>query len=261
MSLSTPSPSLRAITPTSSTPIRTHLAHGVPHHNDDVVLVRCGQSSQGCSCEPIACEPISAGSPSITFESADHDDHPHQDRPHDHEPFPHHVLAERFVLGERAEVGGMSEIYRAWDLARGQDVAVKLLRDRHASDEVRSRQQARFQREVRLIEELDHPRIVRYVAHGVLPSGAPYLVLEWLDGEDLSHTLARGRLGVDESLQIARGVAEALAAAHARGVVHRDLKPSNVFLEQASPRQVKLLDFGIAWLSAEARSLDQRIDI
>ncbi|AUX42432.1 uncharacterized protein SOCE26_038640 [Sorangium cellulosum] len=145
------------------------------------------------------------------------------------------------MLEALAGTGGMGEIYRARDLERGQDVAVKLLRDPHGAGD------ARFQREARLLEELVHPRIVRYVAHGSSPSGAPYLVMEWLEGEDLSRTLARGRLGVEESVQIARAVAEALGAAHARGIVHRDLKPSNVFLEQASPRQVKLLDFGIAW--------------
>jgi len=141
----------------------------------------------------------------------------------------------------------MSEIYRARDLEGGQRVAVKLLRNPQGAGE------ARFQREARLLEELGHPRIVRYVAHGALPSGVPYLVMEWLDGEDLSRTLARSRLGVDDSVQIARGVAEALGAAHARGIVHRDLKPSNVFLEHGSPGQVKLLDFGIAWPGAETR--------
>jgi eukaryotic-like serine/threonine-protein kinase len=160
---------------------------------------------------------------------------------------PGDLLAGRFVLEALAGTGGMGEIYRAKDLERRQDVAVKLLRDSHGTEE------ARFQREARLLEELVHPRIVRYVAHGSSPLGEPYLVMEWLEGEDLSRTLARGRLGVEQSVQIARGAAEALGAAHARGIVHRDLKPSNIFLEQASPRQVKLLDFGIALPGAGTR--------
>lgn len=90
------------------------------------------------------------------------------------------ILAGRFVLEDRAGMGGMSEIYRARDLERGELVAVKLLRDRQGTGE------ARFQREARLLEELGHPRIVQYVAHGSLPSGAPYLVMEWLAGEDLA---------------------------------------------------------------------------
>ncbi|WP_437592026.1 serine/threonine-protein kinase [Sorangium sp. So ce1000] len=161
---------------------------------------------------------------------------------------PGDVLAGRFALEAHAGAGGMAEVYRARDLERGCAVAIKLLRDTSGADA------PRFQREATLLAELEHPRIVRHVTHGSLPSGALYLAMEWLEGEDLSRRLARGRLEVQEAVEIARCVAEALGAAHARGIVHRDLKPSNVFLAGAEPpRDVRLLDFGIAWPCAGTR--------
>ncbi|WP_237245038.1 MULTISPECIES: serine/threonine-protein kinase [Sorangium] len=150
-------------------------------------------------------------------------------------------MAGRFVLEAQAGTGGMGEVYRATDLQRGAPVAVKLLRAASGADA------PRFLREARLLEGLEHPGIVRHVAHGSLPSGALYLAMEWLEGEDLSRRLGRGPLGVDEGVEVARCVAEALGAAHARGVVHRDLKPSNVFLVGEGSRDVRLLDFGVAW--------------
>ncbi|XXY45782.1 protein kinase [Sorangium sp. So ce269] len=161
---------------------------------------------------------------------------------------PGDVVAGRFVLEVKSGTGGMGDVYRARDLEDGRRVAVKLLRDTSSADAVR------FQREARLLAQLEHPRIVRHVAHGSLPSGALYLAMEWLEGEDLSRRLARGRLGVDESVDVVRSVAEALGAAHACGVVHRDLKPSNVFLVgDGLPRDVRLLDFGVAWAGAGTR--------
>ncbi|WP_437999287.1 protein kinase [Sorangium sp. So ce185] len=154
---------------------------------------------------------------------------------------PGDLVAGRFVLEAQAGTGGMGEVYRATDLQRGAAVAVKLLRAASGADA------PRFLREARLLEGLEHPGIVRHVAHGALPSGALYLAMEWLEGEDLSRRLGRGPLGVDESVEIARRVADALGAAHARGVVHRDLKPSNVFLVGEGSRDVRLLDFGVAW--------------
>jgi serine/threonine protein kinase len=88
--------------------------------------------------------------------------------------------------------------------------------------------------------------IVRYVAHGVTSAGELFLAMEWIDGEVLKTRLQRGSLTVTEAVTLATRVAEALGAAHARGVVHRDLKPSNLILPGGRVDLVKLLDFGIA---------------
>ena len=110
----------------------------------------------------------------------------------------------------------------------------------------RAHRTARFQREVELLSELTHPGIVRYVTHGELATGELYLVMEWLDGEDVGERLARAPLTMGEAVRLATRVAEALSVAHARGVVHRDLKPSNLFLPGREVERVKVLDFGIA---------------
>jgi tetratricopeptide (TPR) repeat protein len=154
------------------------------------------------------------------------------------------VIDGRFEVERLAGSGGMGTVYRALDRARGTPVALKLLSDPEGSS-------ARFAREARILAGLDHPRIVRYVAHGVTRQGEPYLAMEWLDGESLAARLARGRLSVVDGMTIGCAVAEALAAAHALGIVHRDIKPSNLYLASGAIEDLKVLDFGIA-LSAAA---------
>jgi eukaryotic-like serine/threonine-protein kinase len=150
------------------------------------------------------------------------------------------LLAQRFEIERLAAAGGMGSVYRALDRHTGEPVAVKLLHEDQDLDP------SRFEREARLLAELHHHGIVRYVAHGVSPEGERYLALEWLDGEDLSARLSREGLSLHETLLLARGAAEALGAAHRRGIVHRDIKPSNLFLVGGDVRRVKLLDFGVA---------------
>lgn len=157
------------------------------------------------------------------------------------------VLENRFVVERLAGAGGMGEVYRAQDRQSATPVAVKVLRGDGAGD------LARFEREARILRAIDDPRVVRHIAQGAVPSGDPYLVMEWLDGEDLSHRLRRGRLDLHESLILCTGIADALGVLHDRGIVHRDLKPSNVFLVRGATREVKLLDFGIAWAKAATR--------
>ncbi|WP_437313460.1 serine/threonine-protein kinase [Sorangium sp. So ce385] len=156
---------------------------------------------------------------------------------------PGRLLDDRFELAEVAGSGGMGTVYRALDRASGEVVAVKLLRRLDA------RAEARFLREAAALSRLSHPHIVRYVTHGVAPTGEPYLAMEWLSGESLADRLSRQELRVDESVALTRRVADALGAAHARGIVHRDIKPSNLFLVDGALDGVKLLDFGIALLA------------
>ena len=141
-------------------------------------------------------------------------------------------LLARYEILSLLGQGGMGVVYRARDRASGEVVAVKVLLERRASAV------ERFAREAAVLSRLDHPGIVRYGAHGVTDAGEPYLAMEWLDGESLSGRFGRGVLSVDETLTLATQVSEALAAAHARGVVHRDLKPSNLFLVDRDIRQI-----------------------
>jgi serine/threonine protein kinase/tetratricopeptide (TPR) repeat protein len=149
------------------------------------------------------------------------------------------VLSERFVVERFAGRGGMGAVYRALDRLSGEPVALKMLARL-------GQHERRFAQEARVLAELRHPAIVRYVAHGETAQRQPYLAMQWLEGEDLSQRLARSRLTVGESLDMARRVAEGLAAAHGRRVVHRDVKPSNVLLVDGHPARATLLDFGIA---------------
>jgi len=138
----------------------------------------------------------------------------------------------------------MGEIFEALDEVSGERVAVKvLLGGREAHNR-------RFEREAEVLAHLTHPGIVGHLAHGRTATGEPYLVMEWLEGEDLGDRLGRGPLTVEEALTVGSLVARALAAAHARGVIHRDLKPRNVFLVGGRLDQVRILDFGIALLAA-----------
>jgi eukaryotic-like serine/threonine-protein kinase len=150
------------------------------------------------------------------------------------------LLEDRFEIERQIRAGGMGEVFRARDVRSNATVAIKLLADR------REHRTARFAREVDVLAELSHPGIVRYISHGTAPAGQLFLVMEWLDGEDLKSRLDRAALGVGEAVALATRAAEALGTAHAHGIVHRDLKPSNLFLVDGRVDQVKLIDFGIA---------------
>ncbi|HWO20230.1 MAG TPA: protein kinase [Kofleriaceae bacterium] len=150
------------------------------------------------------------------------------------------VVSGRFEVLQQVGTGGMGRVFRARDRASGETVAVKVIADPHGQ------RPERFVREVELLAELVHPGIVRYIDHGQTPAGELFLVMEWLDGEDLGARLQRGPLAISEAVRLASRVADALGAAHARGIVHRDLKPTNLFLLGGLIDQVKVIDFGIA---------------
>lgn len=146
----------------------------------------------------------------------------------------------RYRLLEKLGQGGMGVVYRAEDLQLGRQVAVKLLPG--TDGEMPERAMLRLEQEARTASSLNHPNIC--TIYGLESFGdGPGIVMELLVGETLAARLARGRLPVLESLQIAIQVTAALAEAHHAGVVHRDLKPANIMLTRNG---VKVLDFGLA---------------
>ena len=155
------------------------------------------------------------------------------------------------LLGE----GGMGAVYEGVQLRLNKRVAIKLMaRDLAANREAL----ARFHREAEITSHLGHPHLVTVIDFGQAESGEPYLVMEYLEGEDLDHRLRRvGRLPIETTVHVIRQVASALNAAHDQGVVHRDLKPGNVFLVQipGEPDFVKVLDFGISKMKAARTQL------
>ena len=136
--------------------------------------------------------------------------------------------------------GGMGEVFRATDSRLNREVALKLLPEHFANDKERM---ARFHREAQVLASLSHPHIAGI--HGLEESGTrTALVMELVEGDDLSERLKRGAIPLVEALGIARQIAEALEAAHDKGIIHRDLKPANV---KVTPEgDVKVLDFGLA---------------
>ncbi len=145
--------------------------------------------------------------------------------------------------------GGMGEVYKARDTKLHRDVAIKVLPENLAEDRERI---ARFHREAQLLASLNHPRIA--AIYGLEEqNGICGLALEFVDGESLAERIARGPLPLDEALSFAGQIAEALGAAHAKGVVHRDLKPDNIKI--AKDGTVKVLDFGLAKIFEPQASL------
>ena len=146
----------------------------------------------------------------------------------------------RFAVTGALGAGGMGEVYRARDTQLGREVAIKLLPPALAADPQRL---ARFERESRVLAALKHPNIA--TIHSIEDvEGLRLLVLELVEGPTLAERITAGRVPLADVLAIARQLADALGAAHARGIVHRDLKPANVKLSPAG--QVTLLDFGLA---------------
>ncbi|MBN1833209.1 MAG: serine/threonine-protein kinase [Deltaproteobacteria bacterium] len=136
--------------------------------------------------------------------------------------------------------GGMGEVYQAKDTKLGRDVAIKVLPEEFARDRARV---ARFQREAKLLASLNHPNIA--AIYGLEESdGAHFLVMELIEGETLKDRIKSGPIPVEEALQLALQMAEALEAAHEKGVIHRDLKPANI--KVTPDGKVKVLDFGLA---------------
>ncbi len=153
-----------------------------------------------------------------------------------------------YVIAAPVGAGGMGEVYRARDTRLDRDVAIKVLPEQMARDKERI---LRFEREAKLLASLNHPHIAHI--HGFEESdGKKFLVLEYVEGETLSQRLKRGPLPIEEALEVGKQIAEALEAAHEKGVVHRDLKPGNVMVRPDGT--VKVLDFGLARAMADDAS-------
>jgi eukaryotic-like serine/threonine-protein kinase len=141
------------------------------------------------------------------------------------------LLGGRFLIEREVGRGGVGIVYRAIDQETRQAVALKVI----AIAGVDAGEEARFRREGRVLAELEHPSIVKLVAFGQLDEGQPYVAMEWLEGEDIAQRQRRSPLPLSQALYVGAMVADALAAAHAAGIVHRDVKPSNVILVGSAP--------------------------
>ncbi len=157
------------------------------------------------------------------------------------------------LLGE----GGMGAVYQATHLRLGRQVAIKVM----ARALVENREALeRFRREARITSALGHPHIVQVFDFSTTPSGDPFMVMEFLEGEDLSHRLRRvGKVPLARMIHIVRQIASALSTTHAKDIVHRDLKPANIYLLDVSSEKdfVKVLDFGISKVRAATTKLTQ----
>jgi serine/threonine-protein kinase len=148
-----------------------------------------------------------------------------------------------YEIVEFIDAGGMGEVYRAKDTRLKRAVALKILPPAFADDPDR---RARFHREAEVLASLNHPGIAQIFGLEEMED-VRALALEFVNGETLAERIRRGRIPIDETLRIAKQIAEALEAAHEQGIIHRDLKPGNIKLRPDGT--VKLLDFGLAKLA------------
>ncbi len=158
------------------------------------------------------------------------------------------VIADRYRLHNLLAMGGMGAVYTGEHVHMRKRVAIKLL---HKDMQDHAALMARFEREAIVGAHVEHPNVAAARDFGHLPDGACYLVLEFVRGLTLRQLINQGPLSVPRAIRIARQLAAALAAVHARGIVHRDIAPRNVMVVPGSEDQVKLIDFGFAKVPVE----------
>jgi eukaryotic-like serine/threonine-protein kinase len=170
------------------------------------------------------------------------------DRPRERapEPGPGSIIDGAYRLNRVISQGGMGTVYEAIQLRLNRRVAVKIMALELTEN---PDAMARFRREVKVTSQLAHPNVVQLLDYGMTSSGQPYLVTEFLEGEDLEQRLDRvTQMLLSTVMPMLRQMVSALAAIHAKGIVHRDLKPANVLLLQIDGAIdfVKVVDFGIS---------------
>lgn len=172
------------------------------------------------------------------------------------EPRSQRMLAGRYAVGELLGQGGMSTIYKGTDTKLGRTVAIKIMRANLADDE---QFRLRFRQEAQSASRLAHPSVVRVLDAGddliqsaTGPQRLPFIVMEYVDGQDLRQLLAQDKLSITEACRVVESVLTALEYSHRAGIVHRDIKPANIMITASG--QVKVMDFGIARAVSETSS-------
>jgi serine/threonine protein kinase/tetratricopeptide (TPR) repeat protein len=158
---------------------------------------------------------------------------------------PGEVIAGRFEIVRSVRSGGLSVVFQAVDRKTSETVAVKVINIQPSEEALLKR----IDREIKILSSLSHPHVVGCIGAGALPDGRPYLVLEWLEGEDLADFKVRAPMTLRRVLEVLGQVADALAAAHTLGIIHRDIKPANIYMVHPSADSrpdCRVLDFGVA---------------